>query len=165
MAGAMSEAAGSAAAQAPAINNLSPLNRPLPLVPLDHVPELDGKVYYDMTLCHDLCQIMCEERYAPTTVSDDLAELLAEMKVSHMILSTLLEELALKRSSPTDRARYAQVIASSAAKLKRALHGDERSTNAARRAGAYYLITGAEAERTPLVRQAVQRAIGVLTRA
>lgn len=156
------------AVSATATVNLSPLNRPLPLGPpdaLDHVLEMDGKTYDDVNLCDGLCQLLCEERYAPTTVSDDLAELLAEMKVSHMVLSALLEELALKRSSPTDRARYAQHIATSAAKLKQALYGDERSTNAARRAGAFYLITGAEAERTPLVRQAVQRAIGVLTRA
>lgn len=132
---------------------------------LDHLFSKDSSLWDDITECDELCATLCKWPCPPLDdVNTELPWLIADMKVAHMTITTLLAELARQRSSPAEQQRYVQHVRAATNKLQRCLLGDERSDKRERRQGAYALITGAERERLPAVRQVVQRSLGIITK-
>lgn len=170
-AGDASAATAAAAATAPpSLNSFAPLDRRMNDEHLDRLPFVSGAddplLLGDVMQCDEVCATLCKWPCPPLdNVDTELPWLIADMKVAYMTITTLLAELAQQRSSPAEQQRYVQHVRAATNKLRRCLLGDEHSDKIERRQGAYSWITGAEPERLPVVRQVVQRGVGLVTKA
>lgn len=136
----------SSAATATLAMNLSPLDEPFGLERFEDEwwPErVLGYVYRDVMLCDGICQLLCQERYQTVPCGDELIALLDDMKVAHKLIKSSLDKLARQHWLPDNCDSYARVIETAVATLKCCLYGDEGSTCATRRRGAYWSITDA----------------------